>query len=639
MKGIIIGTAGHVDHGKTLLVKALTGLDTDRLKEEKERGISIELGFAFLDLPGGRRAGIIDVPGHEKFIKNMLAGVGGIDLVLLVIAADEGVMPQTREHLDIIELLQVRHGVVAITKTDMVEEEWAALVKEEIKEFLKGTVLEGAPLIEVSSVTGQGIDLLKDTLAGLADQVESRVSEGPLRLPVDRVFSVTGFGTVVTGTLISGSAGIGDLVDILPRGLHSRIRNLHVHGKKAERAEAGQRVAMNVTGVEVEQIQRGSMVALPGYLKPTYRMDVRLLLLDTAKTLKNRSRVRLYLGTAEIFGRVVLLKEDELGPGMWTYAQLELEEEAVAARGDRFVIRSYSPMRTIGGGSVIDTHPRKYKRFKKEVIDSITTREKGTPEELVGQALEGQSIMATAEEIAKAVGLEAGETGEVLEVMAGKGTVRRLEGDGAEYYVGISRYTRWSGEIKSLLQQFHRQYPLREGFPKEELRSKKFGVLNSKQFQFIIQSFERDGAIISGPTTVSDPGFVCEPGSEIRAKIDFVEAKYSESAMQPPPWKETSAKSGMEEALAAEVLHFFTRAGTLVKISEDLYFHRLALAEAREKLAGYFSSREEITVGETRDLLNTSRKYALPLLEYFDRERVTRRVGDARVPGRELKGR
>jgi len=637
LKGIIIGTAGHVDHGKTMLVKALTGLDTDRLKEERERGISIELGFAFLDLPGGKRAGIIDVPGHERFIKNMLAGVGGIDMVILVIAADEGVMPQTREHLDIIQLLQVKHGVVALTKTDAVESDWIALIKEEVSEFLKGTVLEEAPLIEVSSVTGGGIELLKNTLADIAGRVDRLVADGPLRLPVDRVFSVTGFGTVVTGTLISGSAGTGDPVEILPRGIGSRIRNIHVHGHKADRVGAGQRTALNITGIEVEQIHRGSVVAAPGYLKPTYRMDVRLQLLGSARALKNRARVRLYLGTAEIFGRVILLQEDQLDPGKWTYAQLELEEEAVAAKGDRFVIRSYSPMRTIGGGTVIDTAPGKHKRFKKEVIESIATLEKGTPGELIQQALDGRREMTPAGEIARAVGIGEDEAREVLGVLESQGAVRRIEGEGQVYYASAARYLKWSEETRELLQKYHRQFPLREGFPKEELRSRKFGGINAKQFQLLLQSLEADGAVVAGTATVMDPGYLFEPGPELKNKIVSLVSKYSESALQPPSWKEAAAAHGLDEVLTAEVLHYLVRKGDLVKVSEDMYCHSLALEEAKKRLAGFFHSRGEITVGEGRDLFNTSRKFALPLLEYFDREKVTRRVGDVRVPGRELR--
>lgn len=633
MKSLIIGTAGHVDHGKTMLVRALTGIDTDRLKEEKDRGISIELGFAFIDLPGGKRAGIVDVPGHEKFIKNMLAGAGGMDIVILVIAADEGVMPQTREHLDIIQLLQIKHGVVALTKIDMVDEEWAGLVREEVREFLSETVLDGAPLVEVSSVTGQGIDELKSVLARMAEEVEGRSFSGPMRLPVDRVFSVTGFGTVVTGTLISGTASVGDQVEVMPRGLPSKIRNIHVHGKKVDRAGAGQRVAINITGLEVEQIQRGSVVSAPGFLKPSFRVDVRLHLLQSAKVLKNRARVRLYMGTAEVFGRARLLDRDQLEPGEWAYAQFELEEEAVAVKGDRFVIRSYSPMRTIGGGSVIDIGSRKHRRHREDVLDSISTRERGTPVELVRQILSGRTAVMAAGEIARAAGLSDVEAGEALAGLARSGEIRRIEGEGAEFYLSAEVYSKWSSEVVGLAVDYHRDYPLREGYPREELRSRKFSHLNSRQFQLLVQSLEMDGIIKAGPKTICSPDFEPEPGPGLKEKITIIESKFKESAMQPPAWDDAVTASGLGQPVAGEVLHYLFRKGILVKVAEDLYFHVTAIDEARSRLAGFFSSRKEMSVGEARDIFNTSRKFALPVLEYFDKEKITRRVGDMRVAG------
>ncbi|MFZ5597449.1 MAG: selenocysteine-specific translation elongation factor [Bacillota bacterium] len=637
MKNLIIGTAGHVDHGKTMLVKALTGKDTDRLKEERERGISIELGFADLELPGGKKAGIIDVPGHERFIKNMLAGVGGIDIVMLVIAADEGVMPQTREHLDIIQLLQVSHGIVVITKIDSVDREWMGLVREEIGEFLKGTVLEGAPVVEVSSVTGQGIDTLKRLLSDMADRVERKASSGAMRLPVDRVFTVPGFGTVVTGTLISGRVSPGDHLEIMPRGIGTRVRNIHVHGQKVEEAGEGQRVALNLAGVEAEQVTRGNVVCAVGTMRPTFRMDVRIQLLDSAKPLKNRARVRLYLGTAEIFGRVVLLEEEVLEPGKWMYAQLELEEEAVASRGDRFVIRSYSPMRTIGGGSVIDTAPKKHKRFRKSVIESIAIKERGTPGELIGQVFELKPGMYTAAELEQATGLDGAEIRNALDEMEREGAVLRLEGEGAEYYLTRALYLGWGDEIKAAAQKFHREYPLREGLPKEELRSKRFGGLTPRQFQALLQRLEKEGTVATGASVVFEPGFACEPGPGVREKIESIESGYRSAAMQPPAWSEMSSKSGINGEMAGEALHYLLRKGVLIKVAEDLYFHKEALAAARKRLAEFFGGKGEISVGEARDLFETSRKYTLPVLEYFDREKVTRRTGDLRVPGREMK--
>jgi len=497
--------------------------------------------------------------------------------------------------------------------------------------------MEGALLAEVSSVTGSGIEDLKQLLALMTDKVESRSTGGPMRLPVDRVFSVTGFGTVVTGTLISGSAGVGDSVEIMPGSIVSRIRNVHVHGQKVERAVAGQRAAVNVAGLEVEQIPRGSVVAAVGYLKPTYRLDVRLHLLNTAKVLKNRARVRLYMGTAELFGRVILLQEDDLEPGKWTYAQLELEEKAVAFRGDRFVIRSYSPMRTIGGGSVIDTGPAKHKRFRKDVIKAIATKEKGTPEELVQQLLKSKAAMFTAGEVGAATGINEKEAVKTLRDLVSSGAVCHMEGEGTDYFSDGDLYKKWSEEVRAIIKDYHKEYPLRQGYPKEELRSRKFSGLNAKQFQSLVQRMDSTGVITAGAVTVSAPGFQWEPGTELKRKLDFVESNYRDLAMQPPPWNEMASRAGLDEKMAPEALHFFMKKGVLVKVTEDIFFHREALDDAKEKIANFFRNKGEITVGEARDLFGTSRKYALPLMEYFDREKITRRVGDIRVRGRELK--
>lgn len=634
MKHLIIGTAGHVDHGKTTLVKALTGIDTDRLREEKERGISIELGFAYIQLPGGKRAGLVDVPGHERFIKNMLAGVGGIDMVLLVIAADEGIMPQTREHLDIVQLLQVERGVVALTKVDMVDGEWIEMVREEVKEYLKNTFLADAPLVEVSAVTGRGLEELKNVLAGVAGEVTERITSGPTRMPVDRVFSITGFGTVVTGTLVAGSFGVGDNVEVMPQGLAARIRSVQVHGEKVERAMAGQRSAVNLTGLEVEQVPRGSVLATPGSLTPSYRMDVKLSLLDSARALKNRARVRVYLGTAEILGRVILLDREELEPGGAAYAQLELEEVAVAAKGDRFVIRSYSPMRTIGGGKVIDPAAKKHKRMRKELIEALITRERGTPRELVEQYLENRRALLVPEEISGGVRLEVNEIIPALDELVKCGLVARLPFEGVVYYSAAEVYRRWSREVIELTGSYHKQYPLREGFPKEELRSKKFAGVGQKQFQALLLGMEREGLIKTGANSVALAGFEPNPGQALSKVIGALDNLYLKQGFQPPAWSEAVKKQGLPQAQAMEILHYLLRRGKLIKVADDIYFHPEVLAGAREKTLAFLREKGQISVGEARDLLGTSRKYALPLLEYFDREKLTRRVGDVRMPGR-----
>ncbi len=636
MKHLIIGTAGHVDHGKTTLVKALTGIDTDRLREEKERGISIELGFAHLALPGGKKAGLVDVPGHERFIKNMLAGVGGIDMVMLVVAADEGVMPQTREHLDIVQLLQVERGIVVLTKVDMVDEEWLELVREELTDYLKETFLAGAPLVEVSAITGQGLQELKETLARVAGDLIEKPASGAMRLPVDRVFTITGFGTVVTGTLVSGQISVGENVDILPRRLTARVRSLQVHGGKVETAVAGQRVAVNLSGIEVQQVPRGSLLASPGSLSPSRRMDVKLSLLKNARELKNRSRVRIYLGTAEILGRVVLLDREELKSGGEAYAQLELEEIAAAGRGDKFVIRSYSPMLTIGGGRIIEPIPQKHKRMKEDVINALITREKGTPAELAGQYLNSRPGMMTAGELADISGLSRGEAAGALDGLEASGTVVQTVFEGIKYYASSVTYDKWTGEVTALVNAYHGHYPLREGFPREELRSRKFPNLGQKQFQALLQIMENDGKIVLGVNSIALPGFKAEPGDTYGKAVQAIEKIYQTNGCQPPAWTEAVTKTALPKGQDQEILQYFLRRGTLVKVTDELYFHPDALRKAREKMQLFLAEKGQITVGEARDLLDTSRKYALPLLEFFDREKVTRRVGDLRVPGRAL---
>jgi selenocysteine-specific elongation factor len=421
----IIGTAGHVDHGKTALIRALTGAETDRLREEQERGMSIDLGFASFQLPSGRLAGVIDVPGHERFLKNMLAGAGGIDLVVLVIAADEGVMPQTREHLDILNVLQARSGLVAITKADLVDEEWLELVRDEIAGALQGTFLEGAPMLAVSSVTGQGLAELTATLDRLAEQVPTRPIVGPWRLPVDRAFTIGGFGTVVTGTLIAGVARVGDRVAVLPRGVETRVRGLQVHGSPATVVEAGTRVAMNLAGVGLEGVERGDVAAPPGVYQPTLALDVRLDVLKSCpREVKNRTRVRVHLGAAEVLARLNLLDADALQPGDSGLAQLRLESPTVAAKGDRYVLRFYSPMTTIGGGAVIDPHPPRHRRFAAAVLQNLAVKEKGTPAELVAEAVQRGGLRPAAPAaVAQALGMPVTEAQALVAELVAEGTL------------------------------------------------------------------------------------------------------------------------------------------------------------------------------------------------------------------------
>ena len=636
MKNIIIGTAGHVDHGKTMLVKALTGIDTDRLREEKERGISIELGFASINLPGGLRAGIVDVPGHERFIKNMLAGVGGIDLVMLVIAADEGVMPQTREHMDIIQLLQIDQGVVVITKSDLVDDEWMELVEMELNEFLTTTTLSGAPVVKVSAVTGAGLAELQETLAQLARGVKPRPVAGKARLPVDRVFTVTGFGTVVTGTLQSGRLQPGDTVEIMPGRILSRIRSMQVHGHKSDFAQAGQRTAINLSGIEVEQVDRGSVVAAPGLLTPSFRLDLKLTLLaGAAKPLRHRARVRFYLGTAELLGRVILLDREELEPGATTYVQLLLEKPAVAASGDRFVIRTYSPMRTIGGGSVIDPAPRKHRLMQAGVIAALSTREKGTASEIVYQqlAISGPKPLDEAD-LLKSTGFSGEDVAMALSELAEQGEIKKIPASPGNIYVARTIYDDWQQNLTSLLRTYHQEYPLREGYPREELRSRYFPHFSAKLFPYLLQQLEGDGLITVYAQTITSKDYSPSPDPDLAAILAGLEQTYLGSEFLTPLWPEACRTYGVDETAGHEILQYMIRMGKLIKIGDGMYLHSKAVTKAQQVILDFLQEHGEISIGQARDILQTSRKFTLPLLEFFDREKVTRRVGDMRVPGR-----
>lgn len=630
MRYLIVGTAGHVDHGKTTLIRAMTGIDTDRLREEKERGISIELGFASMTLPSGRKAGIVDVPGHERFVKHMLAGVGGIDLVLLVIAADEGVMPQTREHLDIIQLLGIEKGIVVLTKIDMVERDWLELVNEEVREYLDGTILKDAPVLHVSGITGEGLKELAALIDRVAEDLPERTTSGPARLPIDRVFSIVGFGTVVTGTLGSGSLRVGDPVEILPSGITSRVRSLQVHGEKVREIGPGHRVAVNITGVEVDEVRRGDVLVSPGSFKPSRLFDVRLYLLKGAgRDLKNRTRIRFHLGSAEIIGRVLLLDRHELEPGEECLAQIVLDEATVAARGDHFVMRSYSPMRTIAGGRIIDPNPVRHRRFREEVISALETLEMGSPQEQVQQVLAQRGVQMTPVEIAETTGLNPDEVRDLCNRMVEEGSVRRFSVDDQDHYLAETRYQSWKDVVLAVLEAFHREYPLREGYPREEMRSRTFPSASPKVFGAMLNMLQADGLIETHAQTVALPG-ISELPEKHRRVIDQVCADLKAAGIQPGSAVEVFARAGVGGELVPEYLAYMTRVGMVVRVAPDMYFHADTIEEIKQRLREEMAGREEFTLGEVRDLLNSSRKYVLPLLEYFDETRFTKRMGDKR---------
>lgn len=634
MKNVIIGTAGHIDHGKTTLIKALTGRDTDRLKEEKERGISIELGFTYFDLPSGRRAGIIDVPGHEKFIKNMLAGAGGIDVVVLVIAADEGVMPQTREHLNILSLLQVKKGIIALTKKDMVDHEWLEMITEQIRDEVADSFLKEAKIIPVSSVNGDGLKELVAEIDSLTEVVEEKDTHEVFRLPVDRSFTITGFGTVVTGTLISGSINEGDRIEIYPRKTETRVRSIQVHEKNVKTAYAGQRVAINIANVKLDEIQRGDVLTQPGRMEPTMMLDARMEMLNGAdKSIDNRDRLRLYHGTSEIMCRVVLLDREELKPGESAFVQLRLEEETACMKGDRFVIRTYSPMLTIGGGTILEPNPPRRKRFKEDVIEELKIKEQGNPAEVVERYLiQNSDKYPEKKTIMKAVGNMGSElyskiSAELLE----KQLIHEFK-LGDEIFVLHIRYLKDVGtKLTELLEAYHKRNPLKSGISKEELRTKVFEGIKPRLTDLIFEYFEADNIIKLQNQYVAQSGFKVQ-FNKLQTEIKVViEKNYEENRFNPPKLTELAETSRLDKNQCQLVYNALIEMGELVKLDEDIALSKGAYNEAVELLRKHIKENGSIQLGQFRDLLGTSRKYAMALLDYFDQNKITKRVGDNRV--------
>lgn len=637
-----IGTAGHIDHGKSTLVKALTGIDPDRLAEEKERGMTIDLGFAWLTLPSGREVSIVDVPGHEGFIKNMLAGVGGIDAALLVIAADEGVMPQTREHLAILDLLRVRRGVVALTKADLVDEEWLELVGEEVAEHLKPTTLAGAEIIPVSAYTGQGLPGLVAQLERILAEAQERQNTGRPRLPVDRVFTMTGFGTVVTGTLLDGTFKLGQEVEILPQGLKTRIRGLQTHRRQVEIARPGSRVAINLANVARNDLQRGAVVALPGHFQPTTLIDARIqLLADAARPLAHNTLVDFYIGSQEVPAYVRLLDVDELKPGQSAWAQLRLSRPTVMAGRDRFILRIPSPSMTIGGGEVIDVHPRYHRRFQQSVLAALETLERGSPEELVLAALDRrrETSRSAAKALPGLIGYELADiakqshlsqdvTQHALETLLIEGRVRRV---GTFWFAQAVWESLQEAAIRLVGEQ-HRQYPLRSGLSKEEWRTRL--NLPPKMAAEVFAALVGEGQLAeaAGVTggVIRLPNFVPTFTPVQQQEVESLLRQFRQNPYTPPGRAEAEALVG------SEVLGALIEQGKLVKLgslTDAVLFLRESYEEAVAKLVAYLREHGRMTAAEARDVLGTTRKYILPLLEHMDERRITRRAGDERVLG------
>jgi selenocysteine-specific elongation factor len=633
MKQVVLGTAGHIDHGKTSLIRALTGIDTDRLKEEKLRGITIELGFAHMVLPSGERLGIVDVPGHERFVKHMVAGATGIDLVALVIAADEGVMPQTREHLEICDLLRVKQGLVVLTKTDLVDDpEWIEMVKDDVASFLKGTFLQDSPILPVSSATGEGLEELRSAIDRIVAGIDARSPDGPFRLSVDRVFSMRGFGTVVTGTSLSGKLAVGDPVTIYPSMHKTKVRGLQVHNQDVQEIYPGQRTAINLQGIERLLIQRGDVIATPGALVATHMVDVHMHVLSSSpRPVKNRAKIRFHTGTAEHMATVVLLDQEEVPAGNEAFAQIRLDHPIAALRGDRFVMRSYSPVQTIGGGSILHPLPIKHKGHHKiEAARGLEILLHGDDPSIVLWHARDASCQGLSEDQLR---LRANVPPRILEkslqqfisqkkvILYDKENRRLLHSDVLE---------EMKGTILGSLADHHARFPLKTGMAKEELAAQLPETVDAKLYNYVLRQLAEEDHIVQEMEWVrltSHKVDLTRDEEVIRQKI---EKAFKDAGLQPPFMKEVTAGLQGTPRQHQDVIDWMLSQGILVKVKEDIYFHSAALSDLHKRLVEFLREHGEISTPQFKEMTQASRKYTIPLLEYFDTQRITIRIGDNR---------
>jgi selenocysteine-specific elongation factor len=629
MKSVIVGTAGHIDHGKTALVKALTGIDADRLEEEKRRGITIDIGFANLELPmpGGEtlRLGFVDVPGHERFVRNMLAGVGGIDLVLLVIAADESIKPQTREHFDICRLLAVRRGITVLTKSDAVDQETLAVVRAEVQDFLRGSLLGYPnPMVAVSSLTGAGIDDLKRELVKVAGEVPAKDSNAIARLPIDRVFTMKGFGTVVTGTLVSGTIQKEDEFEVFPTGKRVRVRGVQVHGKSAERAVAGQRTALNLAGATTEELARGMMLAPAATFRASSRVDVELSLLASAKPLKDRARVHFYSYTSESIATVVLYGKKQVGPGETAFAQLRLSEPALLLPGDRFIIRQFSPVITSGGGVVVENTPPKKVKDATDYARFLKTLSEESQAGILRARVSASGAKGLS--ITEAVARTGWRMQEIVSRVSASPEIVRI----SDIFVFKQRLDLVRKDLVSALEAFHKRNPLVAGMSKEELRGQ-FSECAPEVFEAVFnEALQAKKIELAGELVrLAGRGVVMKDEEAESKKI--IESAFANAGLKVPALKDVLAGLKVDKARAQKIVTLLLRDKVLVKISDDLVFHRDALMDLRKRMAVEKAKSLKLDVARFKDLTGVTRKYAIPLLEYLDREHVTRRVGDERV--------
>lgn len=629
MKNVIIGTAGHIDHGKTTLIKALTGRNTDRWEEEQRRGITIDLGFTYFDLPGGDRAGIIDVPGHEKFINNMVAGVVGMDLVLLVVAADEGIMPQTREHVDILNLLGIEKSIIALNKCDLVDEEWLELVEEEIKEELEGTFLERAPVVKVSAVTGEGLPALVELIDHMtSDELVQKDIHTIPRLPIDRAFSLSGFGTVITGTLVSGTIRKEDTLEMYPIEKESKIRSIQVHGEDRPACYAGQRVAINLSNIKKKEIQRGCVLASPGSMKTADLLDVRLNVLESSmRVLANHSRLHFFTGTSEILCRAVLLDKEEIGPGESGLVQLRLEESIAVRRGDKFIVRFYSPMETIGGGVILEPNPAFKKRFREDVIEELQRKESGSSADVIELHVKGhRETMITVAELARLTALSAEEVKEDVKELQEQKRVLTFAMRKDTYVWHVEAADEAEKVLGGALASYEKKYPYRFGMKKAEVQAMYFSKMKPNVFDRMIEMMTESGRI----KKVDE--FLCSADYEIRRDETYNTVSgtlldtFEKSRFDFMRYSEINCK-GVSQEIQDDILNILLQEGKAVKVAEDMYTLKTYMEEAKKVILEKLAENPVITIAQVRDLFSTSRKSAKPILEYMDSVKVTKKTG------------
>ena len=629
MKNIIGGTAGHIDHGKTTLIKALTGRNTDRWEEEQRRGITIDLGFTYFDLKNGDRVGIIDVPGHEKFINNMVAGVVGMDLVLLVVAADEGIMPQTREHMDILGLLGIKKSILVINKCDLVDEEWLELVEEEIQEELEGTFLEGAPVVKVSAATGQGLDELTDTIQQLmSDEVVAKDTQTIPRLPIDRAFTLSGFGTIITGTLISGTITREDVLEMYPIGKECKIRNIQVHGQNQDKCYAGQRVAINLSNVKKKEIRRGCVLAPKNSMKNTDLLDVKLKVLeDSMRILTNHERLHLYTGTSEILCRAVLLDKEQIGPGEEGLVQLRLEEEIAVKRGDRFVVRFYSPMETIGGGIVLEPNPVRKKRFDAQAIEELKKKESGSLGDVMElQIKEHGDTMITLAELAKVMAHSVDELKEYLEELEESGTIFVFPMKKDTYLWHRDSEFAVRQKIEEALQKYHSEHPYRYGMKKAEIHNTFLKKIKPNIFDAYIERMTEENVYGRREEYLSLPGYEVPKDAMYLQTEKLIEDTFEKAGYDFVRFSEIDFGK-IPRQTAEDVVLMMIDEGKVIRINEEMFTMKHLMDEAKGKIQNHLKEENLITIAQVRDMFATSRKSAKPILEYMDSIKVTKKTG------------